>query len=45
MGDVEVEGKEILVVEDIVDTGRSMSKLLEELKVFLKKFILRNHKF
>ncbi len=33
ISDVEVEGKEILIVEDIVDTGRSMAKLLEELKV------------
>ncbi len=31
-GEVEVSGRDILVVEDIVDTGRSMSKLLPELK-------------
>jgi hypoxanthine phosphoribosyltransferase len=35
IGDIDVEGKEILIVEDIVDTGRSMSRLLEELKVNL----------
>ena len=35
-----LEGKDVLIVEDIIDSGTSMNALLEELKVLINIFFI-----